>query len=297
MLQARSFQNPICDHGHEILDKSAFRGCGHAAAAFVSATKQNLRARSPGEIIVSYFEAAGLTMGQANAIIKRLGGREQALRFLRGELKIKLKPLTFHDFPVWKRVTIGILKSANAYRRALINADWHIALSAWGAFERIAYAQEPIQLDVALLSAQTCGLRLSRHDKELDEDDFDEGDPFVSEALSDHEQIMDQAVALGFEIAPDEVALALCLDYKIRGRADNLMVPTGLLSSSGDAKMYFMLTNDEGHNYRAEEVGANGQAVKVQKEGVPWHWIYLDHIAGEVASWERHAFLRPRSAS
>ncbi len=32
------------------------------------------------------FASAGLTAGQLNAIVKRLGGHERALMFLRGEL-------------------------------------------------------------------------------------------------------------------------------------------------------------------------------------------------------------------
>ena len=34
------------------------------------------------------FASAGLTAGQLNAIVKKLGGHDSALRFLRGELTV-----------------------------------------------------------------------------------------------------------------------------------------------------------------------------------------------------------------
>ena len=38
------------------------------------------------------FASAGLTMGQMNAIVKKLGGKEAALRFLRGKLMVSASP-------------------------------------------------------------------------------------------------------------------------------------------------------------------------------------------------------------
>ena len=40
----------------------------------------------------SEFASAGLTAGQLNAIVKKLGGHEMALRFLRNELIVSESP-------------------------------------------------------------------------------------------------------------------------------------------------------------------------------------------------------------
>lgn len=41
------------------------------------------------------FASADLTMGQMNAIVKKLGGRERALKFLRGDLKVCEQAYTY----------------------------------------------------------------------------------------------------------------------------------------------------------------------------------------------------------
>src|SRR3989338_5485130 len=43
------------------------------------------------------FASAGLTAGQLNAIVKKLGGHEMALRFLRDELSISEPARSWHE--------------------------------------------------------------------------------------------------------------------------------------------------------------------------------------------------------
>jgi len=60
------------------------------------------------------FASANLTAGQLNAIVKKLGGYEGAMRFLRDELK-----LATPTFPLWKAVSIGVHKDLGVLIEAL----------------------------------------------------------------------------------------------------------------------------------------------------------------------------------
>lgn len=69
------------------------------------------------------FAAEDLTMGQMNAIVKKLGGKEGALRFLRGETSIA------PTFPTWKTVTLGKYDLGSQYRQALLERGIEIDYS------------------------------------------------------------------------------------------------------------------------------------------------------------------------
>lgn len=56
------------------------------------------------------FAAKNLTLGQLNAIVKKLGGEEEALHFLGDERYI---------FPIWKTVKVGTLGNAKTARKQL----------------------------------------------------------------------------------------------------------------------------------------------------------------------------------
>ncbi len=61
-----------------------------------------------------------INLGQVEAIINKLGGEQDALRFLRGELVVSTaKPI---EMPVWKTVKLGTCKTPRAYRKALKKA-------------------------------------------------------------------------------------------------------------------------------------------------------------------------------
>lgn len=64
------------------------------------------------------FASANLTMGQLNAIIKKLGGEEGALRFLRDELEVVAKAVIAVVFSVWKTFLVGAFRSVKEVKAA-----------------------------------------------------------------------------------------------------------------------------------------------------------------------------------
>ena len=61
--------------------------------------------------------SANLTVGQLNAIVKKLGGEAGVQRLLRGEVTVVETPP--REFPIWKMVRLGVYKTADEYRKAL----------------------------------------------------------------------------------------------------------------------------------------------------------------------------------
>ncbi len=57
-------------------------------------------------------------MGQLNAIIKKLGGEEGALRFLRDELEVVAKAVIAVVFSVWKTFLVGAFRSVKEVKAA-----------------------------------------------------------------------------------------------------------------------------------------------------------------------------------
>ena len=133
------------------------------------------------------FASQNLTAGQLNAIVKKLGGEQDALRFLRGELVVSAAKPTL--MPVWKMVKLGTCKTPGAYRKALKKAGRSIG--DWGddILGRITCSQEEIDLDLVVLSVADLG--------------FKDGARYAD--------ICAKAVELGLELCPAEVGPALRL--------------------------------------------------------------------------------------
>ena len=135
------------------------------------------------------FASQNLTAGQLNAIVKKLGGEQDALRFLRGELVVSTaKPVEMH---VWKTVKLGTYKTPDEYRKALKKAGRRI--DDWGddILGRITCSQEEIDLDLVVLSVSDLG--------------FKDGARYAD--------ICTKAQELGLELCPAEVGPALRLAY------------------------------------------------------------------------------------
>ncbi len=133
------------------------------------------------------FASQNLTAGQLNAIVKKLGGEQDALRFLRGELVVSAaKPV---EMPVWKTVKLGTCKTPDEYRKALKSAGRRI--SDWGddILGRILCFKEEVDLDLVVLSVADLG--------------FKSGDRYAD--------ICAKAQGLGLELCPAEVGPALRL--------------------------------------------------------------------------------------
>jgi len=98
------------------------------------------------------FASANLTAGQLNAIVKKLGGYEGAMRFLRDELKLALP-----TFLLWKAVSIGVHKNLGVLIEALKKfrvSDWALDILGKPAFT-LAQTAESIDLCSATVKELT----------------------------------------------------------------------------------------------------------------------------------------------
>jgi hypothetical protein len=178
------------------------------------------------------FASQNLTAGQLNAIVKKLGGEEGALRFLRGELLVSAaKPL---EMPVWKTVKLGLHKSPDDYRAAIKKAKQKIG--DWGddILGRITCSQEETEVDLVVLSVGDLG--------------FKDGARYAD--------ICAKAVELGLELCPAEVGPALRLQYPDQPRGEWVLVAIEAITDRyGDRNIFdvahvsgeLWLRGDSGH--------------------------------------------------
>lgn len=135
------------------------------------------------------FASQNLTAGQLNAIVKKLGGEQDALRFLRGELVVSAaKPI---EMPVWKTVKLGTCKSPDEYRKALKKAGRRIGDYGDDILGRISCSKKEVDFDLVVLTVGELG--------------FKDGARYAD--------ICAKAVELGLELCPAEVGPALRLQY------------------------------------------------------------------------------------
>ena len=162
------------------------------------------------------FASQNLTAGQLNAIVKKLGGEQDALRFLRGELVVSAAKPTL--MPVWKMVKLGTCKTPGAYRKALKKAGRSIG--DWGddILGRITCSQEEIDLDLVVLSVADLG--------------FKDGARYAD--------ICAKAVELGLELCPAEVGPALRLQYGNQPNGEWLRIAMEAIADR-DGNLYLFL--------------------------------------------------------
>lgn len=140
---------------------------------------------------MSEFASANLTVGQINAIVKKLGGEENALRFLRGELVVK--PADY-NWQAWKTIKLGTgLKTADDFRASL--KDSGMKIGGWAndilGKSEFVVAAEKKEVDLVKVTVRELG--------------FKEG--------ATREQIYTRAKELGLELCPSEVGPQLRLQY------------------------------------------------------------------------------------
>ena len=168
------------------------------------------------------FASQNLTAGQLNAIVKKLGGEEGALRFLRGELLVSAaKPL---EMPVWKTVKLGLHKSPDDYRAAIKKAKQKIG--DWGndILGRITCSQEETEVDLVVLSVGDLG--------------FKDGARYAD--------ICAKAVELGLELCPAEVGPALRLQYPDQPRGEWVLVAMEAITVRYGIRFIFNVGHDSG---------------------------------------------------
>ncbi len=163
------------------------------------------------------FASQDLTAGQLNAIVKKLGGKDDALRFLRGELVVSAaKPI---EMPVWKTVKLGLHKSPKDYRAAIKSAKMKIG--DWGddILGRITCSQEEVDLDLVVLSVGELGFKGSAR----------------------YADICTKAVELGLELCPAEVGPALRLQYGDQTRGEWVLIAMEAIAGRvGDRLIFFV---------------------------------------------------------
>ncbi|MFZ2556178.1 MAG: hypothetical protein WAZ27_04580 [Minisyncoccia bacterium] len=148
------------------------------------------------------FVSQNFTAGQLNAIVKKLGGEEAAMRFLRGELTVSAATTTPREFSVWKTVKLGTCKTPDEYRKALKKGSYRIG--DWGndILGKTPCAEEEQEVDLINLTVGELG--------------FGKG--------ASYKDICARAVELGLELCPAEVGPALRLSYKDQPRGEWVVI-------------------------------------------------------------------------
>lgn len=158
------------------------------------------------------FASADLTMGQLNAIVKKLGGHEEALAFLRDEVELKV---TKRQFKTWRTLKLGTgLKTADDFRAALMRAgyqtgDWADDILGKPAF---TVADEETEVELVVASVAELGFKQGATRKE----------------------IYDRALELGLDLCSAEVGPQLGLQYADQINREYLLIAMEPIADSGD---------------------------------------------------------------
>lgn len=167
---------------------------------------------------MSEFASANLTVGQINAIVKKLGGEEEALRFLRGELMVKpVQP----ELKVFKTIKLGTngLKTADDFRKAIKDKGMRIGDYADDILGKPAFtvATEETEIDLVVVSVAELG--------------FKNG--------ATREQIYIRAKELGLDTCSAEVGPQLRLQYKNQPMSEWLLIAMEPITASvGDLEVF-----------------------------------------------------------
>lgn len=165
------------------------------------------------------FTSANLTAGQLNAIVKKLGGHEAAMRFLRGELVVSVAAP--REFPIWKTVTLGVHKSAGGYIKALKAAKHRIGDWANDILGKAEFTCAGMETDVDLVVLSVADLG------------FKEG--------ARYSQICEKAVEMGLALCPAEVGPALRLAYTDQPRGEWVVIAMKAITDSHRGLLVFYL--------------------------------------------------------
>lgn len=167
------------------------------------------------------FVSHNLTAGQLNAIVKKLGGEEAAIRFLRGELTVSAATTTPREFSVWKTVKLGTCKTPDEYRKALKYGGYRIG--DWGndILGKTPCATEEQEVD--LINLTVCELG------------FGKG--------ASYKDICARAVELGLELCPAEVGPALRLSYKDQPRGEWIVIAMEAITDRGGDLGVFLVAH------------------------------------------------------
>ncbi len=171
-----------------------------------------------------------LTLNEVEAIVNKMGGIEAARRFLRNELVVKAVE---RSFKVFKTITLGLHKTADAYRKALETDGYRIGDYAGQILKKIEVAQTETQVDLVVLTVAELG--------------FKDG--------ARRDAIYAKALEFGLQLCPAEVGPALCLVYKDQPRGEWLRIGMEPLAGSGGYLRVFVVGNDDGDRWLYSSFG------------------------------------------
>lgn len=164
------------------------------------------------------FASQNLTAGQLNAIVKKLGGEDGAMRFLRGEIVVAVP--TPPEFSIWKTIKLGTgLKTADDFRNALKKSKNRIG--DWGndILGKPAFTASETEMDVDLVNVSVADLG------------FKDG--------AYRRDIIAKAMELGLELCPAEVGPQLRLQYADQPKGEWLVIGMEpITDSDGDLHVF-----------------------------------------------------------
>ncbi len=173
------------------------------------------------------FASADLTAGQLNAIVKKLGGHEAALKLLRGELVVKLADMPV--FTPWKILRIGGTPKTELLKR-MKKENFYISDYAKDIMGKDAFGTLPEKQDVSLVRLSVAELR------------------FKNPATYD--EIVARAKELGLDLCPAEVGPYLRLTETDQAYSDFYWIAMEpIVGSSGVARVFYVYRDSVGKRW------------------------------------------------
>lgn len=148
------------------------------------------------------FAAKDLTLGQVNALIKKMGGFENALSFLRdGVVRVEIP-----HFPTWKEVTVGQIGGSEAALGQLEKLGYENGELGKDIFRHARFAHHPKTWE--LIKVKAANLLL-------------DGGYTTSDVLA-------RARSVGLQICSPEMVFELCVqddEYRSSIGGDRIQIP------------------------------------------------------------------------
>lgn len=171
------------------------------------------------------FAMSGLTGGQMNAAVKKIGGKDAVLRLLRGELIVVesttlLAPETPQNFKVWKTIELGTgLRTAKDFIKKINVSDSAHEMLVEPAFNTSKTKKET---DLVLVTPKKLG--------------FDRRPTF--------KDVCDKVIEFGLELCPAEVGPQLRKQYTDQPSEEWIRVAIEPITTPDGTNCIFVVTND-----------------------------------------------------
>ena len=127
-------------------------------------------------------------------------------------------------FPTWRKLQIGLLRSAESYRGLLADGGFKVSEYAGQILNKTKLVRVLTELELVVVSVAELG--------------FAEGATFA--------QIVERAQQLGLEVCPAEVGPALRSAYKDQPKGEWLRIAMKPIAGSGGGLLVFNVEHDDG---------------------------------------------------